>query len=401
MAEINGKTIETERDFTFSEAEYNEMLEQSEAERTKRLRRHKLPEERKLKNALLAMTKPELEDIRFNLNLPEINVARVKKDELAEELEREVVNFAGRWFVSICQEQKDWFDYACQHEGLLTGIQKSENHKLDYLQGVGIMFCGMSEGELVWYMPEEIQAEYAKLNNGAFADAVNVNTEVMRLLGGMAYYYGIADYDTLYRKIKELIDGDLDFADFMGIVFNGSCWYPYIVPGKQDLMHESLMNPEALQQARSQRPGLDYADIPYDKLYDAGQEGYMESTEAYRALAQYFMNSKKLDVLAAAQVVESIYVILQNGYGMKEIMGLLSDNNLAITEKADKDVFLQLLSDYNDTMHQWVLKGHTPEEAANMQAGTFVRQGPKVGRNDPCPCGSGKKYKNCCLKKEY
>ncbi|MCP5508583.1 MAG: SEC-C domain-containing protein, partial [Chlamydiales bacterium] len=22
--------------------------------------------------------------------------------------------------------------------------------------------------------------------------------------------------------------------------------------------------------------------------------------------------------------------------------------------------------------------------------------GPKVGRNDPCPCGSGKKYKKCC-----
>ncbi|MEJ0089378.1 MAG: preprotein translocase subunit SecA [Limisphaerales bacterium] len=27
-----------------------------------------------------------------------------------------------------------------------------------------------------------------------------------------------------------------------------------------------------------------------------------------------------------------------------------------------------------------------------------VRTGPKVGRNDPCPCGSGKKYKNCCGK---
>ena len=24
----------------------------------------------------------------------------------------------------------------------------------------------------------------------------------------------------------------------------------------------------------------------------------------------------------------------------------------------------------------------------------------KVGRNDPCPCGSGKKYKNCCLRKD-
>jgi preprotein translocase subunit SecA len=24
------------------------------------------------------------------------------------------------------------------------------------------------------------------------------------------------------------------------------------------------------------------------------------------------------------------------------------------------------------------------------------REAPKIGRNDPCPCGSGKKYKNCC-----
>ena len=27
---------------------------------------------------------------------------------------------------------------------------------------------------------------------------------------------------------------------------------------------------------------------------------------------------------------------------------------------------------------------------------TFVREEKKIGRNDPCPCGSGKKYKNCC-----
>ena len=27
---------------------------------------------------------------------------------------------------------------------------------------------------------------------------------------------------------------------------------------------------------------------------------------------------------------------------------------------------------------------------------TIRNEGPKIGRNDPCPCGSGKKYKNCC-----
>lgn len=29
-------------------------------------------------------------------------------------------------------------------------------------------------------------------------------------------------------------------------------------------------------------------------------------------------------------------------------------------------------------------------------SGTYTRSGRKIGRNDPCPCGSGKKYKNCC-----
>ena len=38
----------------------------------------------------------------------------------------------------------------------------------------------------------------------------------------------------------------------------------------------------------------------------------------------------------------------------------------------------------------------TPEEEAVKQP--VVNKGPEVGRNDPCPCGSGKKYKNCCGK---
>ena len=35
-------------------------------------------------------------------------------------------------------------------------------------------------------------------------------------------------------------------------------------------------------------------------------------------------------------------------------------------------------------------------EAAGKSRATPVRTGPKVGRNEPCPCGSGKKYKQCC-----
>jgi uncharacterized protein YecA (UPF0149 family) len=31
-----------------------------------------------------------------------------------------------------------------------------------------------------------------------------------------------------------------------------------------------------------------------------------------------------------------------------------------------------------------------------LNAATFRRTTPKIGRNDPCPCGSGKKFKQCC-----
>ncbi len=34
--------------------------------------------------------------------------------------------------------------------------------------------------------------------------------------------------------------------------------------------------------------------------------------------------------------------------------------------------------------------------ADRMRPQTFMRPGEKIGRNDPCPCGSGKKFKKCC-----
>ncbi len=43
-----------------------------------------------------------------------------------------------------------------------------------------------------------------------------------------------------------------------------------------------------------------------------------------------------------------------------------------------------------DAGRWYYMDGDTPK------AETFVKDQPKVGRNDPCPCGSGKKYKKCC-----
>jgi SEC-C motif-containing protein len=41
--------------------------------------------------------------------------------------------------------------------------------------------------------------------------------------------------------------------------------------------------------------------------------------------------------------------------------------------------------------NRWYFK-----EGEMMKPKQVRREAPKVGRNDPCPCGSGKKYKKCC-----
>lgn len=47
-------------------------------------------------------------------------------------------------------------------------------------------------------------------------------------------------------------------------------------------------------------------------------------------------------------------------------------------------------------LHGFWLSRRGDDHAAVVTA-TIRREGPRVGRNDPCPCGSGKKFKKCCL----
>ena len=81
----------------------------------------------------------------------------------------------------------------------------------------------------------------------------------------------------------------------------------------------------------------------------------------------------------------------REGFDMFEAM------NDAIKEEIVRRVFLVRLKTNEEIKRQRVAKV-TGESAGS--DGTVkkqpVKKGQKVGRNDPCPCGSGKKYKKCC-----
>lgn len=44
-----------------------------------------------------------------------------------------------------------------------------------------------------------------------------------------------------------------------------------------------------------------------------------------------------------------------------------------------------------------ILQSRRLRKAFGIRFSPYVRETPKIGRNEPCPCGSGKKYKHCCI----
>jgi preprotein translocase subunit SecA len=84
----------------------------------------------------------------------------------------------------------------------------------------------------------------------------------------------------------------------------------------------------------------------------------------------------------------------------------------AVFRMEQEESFQESLWSIGSATHDTALKGvpaaesiQGQQEAAIANSGEGKKAEPirnrtdKVGRNDPCPCKSGKKYKNCCMRK--
>ena len=96
--------------------------------------------------------------------------------------------------------------------------------------------------------------------------------------------------------------------------------------------------------------------------------------------------------LRAVGQVDPVRAYAQEGFDMFEEMN----------ESIKEDTTKMLFHIYNPEKVKRV-RVAKEVETVNPDTGKqapFVRKSKKVGRNDPCPCGSGKKYKNCCGKNQ-
>ena len=121
--------------------------------------------------------------------------------------------------------------------------------------------------------------------------------------------------------------------------------------------------------------------------------------------------------LQARELTAQITELFNHGLVFKGISGSLKDclTDILMDSKIDrkKPKFENTIDRYNHYLHTWYYYKDATDDIASLtkvdekisyEEDDEVEIIPspveklKVGRNDPCPCGSGKKYKKCCLK---
>lgn len=391
--------------------EINEEIAAFLEKRKKSLLKYKVKEENKLIDVLMSLTKTELDDIRINLGVG--GTSSLKKQELADALAGAILNFAPNWLANIENEQYELLNKIVQSETCIKGdiITPSQ---VDYLSSIGIVFSGSKDKEHYLFIPEELKEIFKNINSKSFKKKVLLNNETVRLATGILFYYGYLDYEQLYEMVTRIINKkEISLDRFVGVLINGSCWQDEIITLEIGAQHINVVNPEELIETQLEWSKEEFRPLSYEEIYQAGQPGYVVKNQQYLQMEKFLAEKLNVSIEEVNGFMQDIIIMIMNEETSAFIFDYMQDMIAIPNQKIAKQLSLLLLELYN-SVNIFKLKGYTLNELDKMMGKTAkglvaskargkdnvirVSFGEKTaGRNEPCPCGSGKKYKKCCM----
>lgn len=164
------------------------------------------------------------------------------------------------------------------------------------------------------------------------------------------------------------------------------------------------------------RQSVDYYSFTKKQLLRAGDPDYVDRTPHMNSFISFLSEHYHLEEQETNEIALQIINMINSDSKPTLIIQYLQSWLEFPSFEFAQIVNAKIMELYNNT-RQWALKGHTPNELFQKEK-KFLKPLPetrfeekqpiakvidlatrtKVGRNDPCPCGSGKKYKRCCGK---
>lgn len=193
----------------------------------------------------------------------------------------------------------------------------------------------------------------------------------------------------------------------------------YTYPHKDYFVHESVLEFgefESLLKKKENKPSYVPAK---EELLRYTNDRYFEKTEEYLALYEYVKdNLFDGNALQAVSLCEEIHDAFALDLGMAFVSEAFDRTNVVFDSEEQLGEVMNLIMEMSNNIRLWEHNGNTPQEIFEEFEKPHLRPLPKkpyracasnvipmekkkkVGRNEPCPCGSGKKYKNCCMNKK-
>lgn len=328
--------------------------------------------------------------------------SKMKKAELVSALCDSLTNPHNMEVALSCLEQQEWdfFKKAAGQKKLADNFVFADSFTT--AQGFGFLQAFFDDGSMIFVVPKEIRTVFAKMNRNGISAVVERSILIDRYAKAAVNLYGIIPLDELAelfnrQNMKKATEEEL-FSTLLQRMDEDSVycfWKEYLV--HTDFEDDDFKGVALLEKAirgkeryvPSKEEFLEYAD-----------PDYYERTPKVEKLEKFILENLTEDKIEAMEMVDEIVFTCMAEERINEVMGVFDKHGKVFESKKQAEGLIPILMDVWNNVRVWSNKGHTPSEMPDSYGRPVLRVlpggGKKPGRNDPCPCGSGKKYKKCC-----
>lgn len=368
---------------------------------------------------LSKFSKADLDKIRQNLDLQ--NLSALKKADLVNKL---VSLIPANFKDTICKLDQGRYDLLkaiIKNDGFIP-VDIVSKPSLQTLMEYGLVFPGLFNNQKILFMPAELIEVFISLDGYELKKSVRRNTDWINLTYGLLYYYGVIDSWRANNIIAKLTGEQIDFLEYMKVMSFASGFYRQAKHTGYGYQDYRVPDPKKVIDEQKKRPDVDYYPFTKQQLLKASLPEYVERTPAAKKLTDFLTEYYDFSDEENEKMLRGLTLIINTESNPKVIFDYM-ESRLELPSLEVAQELADKLMDLNNNTRMWRLKGYTPHElfqrekkhlkplpAVPFRLGQEdrldqkdtnifdIKTGSKIGRNDPCPCGSGKKYKKCCGK---
>lgn len=212
----------------------------------------------------------------------------------------------------------------------------------------------------------------------------------LNLIRASLHLYGIVSFKELIHLFKKYYDLDLRIGEITDFL-EASPYDITIDQENQEIVIDD-MNDAQYKMVRKLQEDRPYYEPEFAKFIKFSDPNFIDESEHHVQLKEWIAENVDVPEAEYQNVYISLLQLIMKGAKQEEVVQHLMSLGVEFEEAETQRKFFENIAGIVNNTRHFKFRGHMESE---LNTKTVVKE-IKVGRNDPCPCGSGKKYKKCC-----